>query len=119
MSIPFEFSFSKINEVNGEEKLVVVSEVERFYHGGIWQSATNQDSNRICQLKYRRNPKHIDPGFEIPTLQTPLDFPNFQVVVDDIRQAFTEHHGLQVHGIVLLRIGSIPKTSSGKIRRYW
>ncbi len=36
----------------------------------------------------------------------------------NIKEAITKHHGLQVHAIVLLRIGSIPKTSSGKIRRY-
>ncbi len=102
-------------EVNGEEKLVVVAEVERRYHRGIRQSSTNQDSNTKCELKYRRNPEHIDPGFEVPTLQAP---PNFQVVLDNVRQAVTKNHGLQTHAIVLLRIGSIPKTSSGKIRRY-
>ena len=39
-------------------------------------------------------------------------------IVQAIRQAVVEEHGLQPNEIVLLRHGSIPKTSSGKIQRY-
>lgn len=39
-------------------------------------------------------------------------------VVDSIRQAVTAEHSLQPYGIVLLKTGSIPKTSSGKVKRY-
>lgn len=35
-----------------------------------------------------------------------------------IRQAVAENHQLQVYAIALIRPGSIPKTSSGKIQRY-
>jgi amino acid adenylation domain-containing protein len=35
-----------------------------------------------------------------------------------IRQAVAEIHGLQVYAIVLVKAGSIPRTSSGKIRRF-
>ncbi|MEV5988022.1 type I polyketide synthase [Streptomyces sp. NPDC052051] len=35
-----------------------------------------------------------------------------------VRAAIAAHHGLQVHDIVLVAPGSIPKTSSGKLRRY-
>ena len=38
--------------------------------------------------------------------------------VSNIKEAITKHHGLQTYEIVLLRIGTIPKTSSGKIRHY-
>ncbi|MDQ3767701.1 MAG: aminotransferase class I/II-fold pyridoxal phosphate-dependent enzyme, partial [Actinomycetota bacterium] len=38
-------------------------------------------------------------------------------VVASIRGAVAEHHELQVHAVVLIRTGSIPKTSSGKIQR--
>lgn len=41
--------------------------------------------------------------------------------VDDIkkriRSSITEVHGLRVHDVVLVRTGSIPKTSSGKLQR--
>jgi acyl-CoA synthetase (AMP-forming)/AMP-acid ligase II len=37
--------------------------------------------------------------------------------IGDIRQAVAERHELQVYDVVLLEYGSIPKTSSGKVRR--
>jgi acyl transferase domain-containing protein/acyl-CoA synthetase (AMP-forming)/AMP-acid ligase II/pimeloyl-ACP methyl ester carboxylesterase/acyl carrier protein len=39
-------------------------------------------------------------------------------VVNDIRSAIVQNHELQTHAIVLLKTGSIPKTSSGKIQRH-
>jgi acyl-CoA synthetase (AMP-forming)/AMP-acid ligase II len=39
-------------------------------------------------------------------------------VVADVRQAVAERHQLQVHDVQLLEPGSIPKTSSGKVRRH-
>ena len=44
--------------------------------------------------------------------------PDHAEVLENIRQAVSESHELQVHTIVLIKAGSIPKTSSGKIRRY-
>lgn len=38
-------------------------------------------------------------------------------IITAIRQAIAEAHGLQVHAILLLRTGSVPKTTSGKIQR--
>ena len=65
-------------EVKGQERLVVVQEVERSY--------------------LRRLDSHE--------------------VVGQLRQAVAAEHGLQVYAAVLVKTGSIPKTSSGKIRRY-
>ncbi|PYS89580.1 MAG: AMP-dependent synthetase [Acidobacteria bacterium] len=42
---------------------------------------------------------------------------NVEQVVADIRHAVAETHDLRVHAVVLLRSGSIPRTSSGKIQR--
>ncbi|MDM9382032.1 amino acid adenylation domain-containing protein [Chlorogloeopsis sp. ULAP01] len=39
-------------------------------------------------------------------------------VIAAIRQAIAENHELQVYGVLLLKPGSIPKTSSGKIQRH-
>jgi acyl-CoA synthetase (AMP-forming)/AMP-acid ligase II len=64
-------------EVKGEERLVVVQEVERSF-------LRDLDANQV---------------------------------VTSIRQAVAEEHDLQVYATVLLKTGSIPKTSSGKIRR--
>jgi len=43
---------------------------------------------------------------------------NLEEVIFAIRQAVAEEHGLQVHAVVLVRAGSVPKTSSGKIQRH-
>jgi acyl-CoA synthetase (AMP-forming)/AMP-acid ligase II len=42
---------------------------------------------------------------------------NVQEVIGQLRQAVAAHHGLEVFTTVLVKTGSIPKTSSGKIRR--
>jgi acyl-CoA synthetase (AMP-forming)/AMP-acid ligase II len=42
---------------------------------------------------------------------------NSQEVVASIKQAVVSEHGLEVFAVVLVKTGSIPKTSSGKIRR--
>ena len=42
---------------------------------------------------------------------------NVEEIALAIRQAVSEKHELPVHAVALLRPGSIPKTSSGKIRR--
>jgi acyl-CoA synthetase (AMP-forming)/AMP-acid ligase II len=38
-------------------------------------------------------------------------------IVGNIREAVSDEHEIQVHGAVLVRPGTIPKTSSGKIQR--
>ena len=39
-------------------------------------------------------------------------------VIDSIRRAVTTQHNLKVYATVLIKTGSIPKTSSGKVQRY-
>jgi len=63
-------------EVDGEERLVIVQEVE------------------VAQ---------------------PLDF---QHLIEVIRRAVADHHELQAQAVVLIKPGTIPKTSSGKIQRH-
>jgi amino acid adenylation domain-containing protein len=43
--------------------------------------------------------------------------PDLKEVIDCVRRAVAENHELQVHAVTLLRAGTIPKTSSGKIQR--
>ena len=43
--------------------------------------------------------------------------PDPEEVIGAIRQTISERHDVQVYGVVLLKSGSIPKTSSGKIQR--
>ncbi|HEX7771967.1 MAG TPA: AMP-binding protein, partial [Pyrinomonadaceae bacterium] len=41
-----------------------------------------------------------------------------EVVIETIRGAVAQEHELSLHDVVLIRAGSIPKTSSGKIQRH-
>jgi acyl-CoA synthetase (AMP-forming)/AMP-acid ligase II/alkylation response protein AidB-like acyl-CoA dehydrogenase/acyl carrier protein len=43
---------------------------------------------------------------------------NAEEIMAAMRRAVSQHHGLQVYAIQLLKPGRIPKTSSGKIQRY-
>jgi acyl-CoA synthetase (AMP-forming)/AMP-acid ligase II len=65
-------------DAKGEERLVIVQEVERSY---------------LRKLDVKE-------------------------VVGNINQAVVAQHGVQVYATVLIKTGSIPKTSSGKIQRY-
>ncbi|MBE9034041.1 non-ribosomal peptide synthetase [aff. Roholtiella sp. LEGE 12411] len=43
--------------------------------------------------------------------------PNIDEVTAAIRQAITEEHEIEVYAVILIKAGTIPKTSSGKIQR--
>lgn len=47
-----------------------------------------------------------------------LRHPNVAEITGSIRQALAAYHGLQVYNIVLVKPGTLPKTSSGKIQRH-
>ncbi len=38
-------------------------------------------------------------------------------IIDAVREAISRNHDLQVHGVLLLRPGQLPRTSSGKVQR--
>ncbi|MEH1814618.1 MAG: amino acid adenylation domain-containing protein [Nostoc sp.] len=44
--------------------------------------------------------------------------PNIDEIVTAIRQAVSNNHELQVYAVLLVKTGTIPKTSSGKIQRH-
>ncbi|NEQ79793.1 MAG: fatty acyl-AMP ligase, partial [Moorea sp. SIO2I5] len=80
--------------IAGEEQLVVIAEVERSY----WKLTRGAAS---------------DPGngAKDHALDT-------KELIRLIRRAVLQHHDLQVHTALLLKPGTIPKTSSGKIQRH-
>ncbi|HEY0171708.1 MAG TPA: amino acid adenylation domain-containing protein, partial [Pyrinomonadaceae bacterium] len=41
-----------------------------------------------------------------------------EAIIADVRGAVAQEHELSLHDVVLIRVGSIPKTSSGKIQRH-
>ena len=83
-------------KVQGEEKLVVLAEVERRY----WSS------NRTQKTAKAGSATAVDEMISVKDL-TQL-----------IRREISKNHDLQTHTILLLKPGSLPKTSSGKIQRH-
>src|SRR6185369_3819363 len=62
-----------------------------------------------------------DAGDEVLVVVQEVDYrrqPNIPEVIESIRQALSEEYEVQVHTIVLIKAGTIPKTSSGKIQRH-
>ena len=78
----------------GEEKLVVLSEVERRY----WDRRRNNQKSQTNTAPENSSAK-----------------PDLKQL---IRREIAQNHDLQTHYILLLKPGSIPKTSSGKIQRH-
>jgi acyl-CoA synthetase (AMP-forming)/AMP-acid ligase II len=81
--------------VAGEERLVVMAEVEPHY-------------------RLDRSRRDVARGFDAE-LRRPLDV---DTVVGTIREAVSEQYGLHVHAVLLVEAGTILKTSSGKIQRH-
>ncbi len=81
-------------EIEGEERLVIVQEVQRR----VYQKLDEKERLKSA----RRPPPHLD----------------VEMIIGNICQAVAERHDVQVSAVLLLRTGSIPKTSSGKIRRH-
>jgi len=79
-------------DLQGEEKLIVLAEVERKY----WSS--------------NRTSKSSDNGSS--ALISVKDLSQL------IKREISKNHDLQAHTILLLKPGSLPKTSSGKIQRH-
>jgi 1-acyl-sn-glycerol-3-phosphate acyltransferase len=82
-------------EIAGEERLVIVVELERRY-----RQRSHQPQDQV------QNDVEVGYGVDI------------EEVVGRIRSSVAHQHELQVYGVQLLKPGGIPKTSSGKIQRH-
>jgi acyl-CoA synthetase (AMP-forming)/AMP-acid ligase II len=83
-----------------EERLVVAAEVERHYEA-------RPQHNKVV---HNGMPHSYTNGNGRP----PLDA---TATIRAIRRAVAEEHDVRVHAVVLLKAGSLPKTSSGKVQR--
>mgnify|MGYP001824105781 CR=1 FL=1 len=81
-------------DIQEEERLVVLVEVNRRY----WDSSKDRSHSN---------------GYSAETKKA-----NPQELIQSIRREINKNHDLQVYKILLLKPGSIPKTSSGKIQRH-
>jgi acyl-CoA synthetase (AMP-forming)/AMP-acid ligase II len=80
-------------DVDGEERLVIVAEVRR--HRQVVRQRRTDERKEATECRQWHS----------------------VAAVGSIRQALAEQHELRAHAIVLVKVGEIPKTSSGKIRR--
>ena len=81
-------------DIKGEEKLIVLAEVERRY----WSSQ-----------------RYVGKSNGSSTQEKIIDAKD---LIQSIRREISKKHDLQVHTTLLLKPGSLPKTSSGKIQRH-
>ncbi len=88
-------------QVKGNEKLVVVAEVDRRYHRDLLKFKTHNDQAEIA-----------GDGISKEVSE------KLNEMISNIKEAISSYHGLRPHAIALVKSGSIPKTSSGKIRRF-
>ena len=84
-------------EIDGEERLVVVQEVERRLYAN---AKTTKPEDTGLKPVSARPSQHLDTA------------------IGNICQAVAEKHDVQVSAVILIRTSSLPKTSSGKIRRH-
>ena len=83
-------------EIKGEEKLIVLAEVERRY----WSSNRSQTKSKT--------------NTSISSEETV----SVKELTQSIRREVSKNHDLQVYTTLLLKPGTLPKTSSGKIQRH-
>jgi acyl-CoA synthetase (AMP-forming)/AMP-acid ligase II/acyl carrier protein len=100
--------------VNGEERLVVMVEVEqRFRPDRRIDARPPAVGEPKRSASDRRSPSSAELG-DVDAEGAPF-LPD--AVIAAIRGAVSEAHELQLEAVILLRARSIPKTSSGKIQR--
>ncbi len=99
-------------EAEGEERLIVAAEIERR-HLERRQKEDKLQTDEDRRASERRQPE-VDPWFS-PDNRQPV---NFDEAIRSVRKAVAEQHGLQVYAVLLLKPGTISKTSSGKIQRH-
>jgi phthiocerol/phenolphthiocerol synthesis type-I polyketide synthase C len=101
-------------DINGEERLVIVAEVERRYMANRRQS-DEKSYEGVNQRQFPGlNQQEIEPGFS-RSIQQP---PDIDVSITHIRQAVAEEYDLDAYAILLIKATTIPRTSSGKIQRH-
>lgn len=76
-------------------------------------SVEQEDEERLiilAEINHHYRPDNVPVESEIPQLV-------MQEIVKSVRRAVTERHEVRAHQVLLLKIGGVLKTSSGKLRR--
>ncbi len=109
-------------EVEDEERVIVAAEIERRYGERRRKSgrAGHRETERRGQSDRRKERvlPEFKPDVPLSSGMSLSNSPGHNAATDAIRKAVAEQHELEVYGVLLLKPGSIPKTSSGKIQRH-
>lgn len=98
-------------EINGEKKVVIAAEMERRQRKQRKKSDSKKDhSHPSDQRQHSVLPDYNNLENRVPVA--------LEIAVKAIRKAVSEEHELEVYAVLILKIGTIPKTSSGKIQRH-
>lgn len=108
--------------VTGRLKDVVIIRGRNHYPQDIELTAEQSHSQlrKGCGAAFsidNNNEEHLVVVQEIATKEK-LPQEVLDDAIESIRQAVSEHHQLQANAIILIKRGSISKTTSGKIQRY-
>jgi acyl-CoA synthetase (AMP-forming)/AMP-acid ligase II/acyl carrier protein len=107
--------------IDGEERLGIVVELERRFLADRRKNELRSDNNDFALRRNSdRRQEIILPEHKIETSQLSKEDITklYNFVFQDISQAVIEEHQLQPAAILLIQVGTIPKTSSGKIQRH-
>ena len=100
-------------EIDGEEQLVIVAEVERRFRDRRLRNVKRAEDDRRQQPDNRKASEgrsEFDP-------QVPYRL-DIDKALSTIREKVVEEHEINPYAILLLKYGTIPRTSSGKIQRH-
>lgn len=101
-------------EVDDQEQLVIVAEVERWYRERRQPEPSTPVEFERTSSSVRRQ-LTTSPTAYSDEVHEPCDS---TALIGSIRQAVATQHGLQAYAVLLLKPGTIPRTSSGKVQRY-
>ncbi|MBT4836028.1 MAG: amino acid adenylation domain-containing protein [Methylococcales bacterium] len=98
-------------EIDGKEELILAAEVDRHYQLVCIRQAKLMAQNSAEGKILSKKVPEVDPKKDKWDVD-PED------VISAIRRNVTELHDLHVHTVMLLKMGGLPKTSSGKVQRH-
>lgn len=89
-------------EQGGEERLIILAEIDHRYRPPTVVVSLSLEGDSVA--------KKTSDLAEFSQV-------NMQEIVKHVRRDVSEHHGVRAHQVLLLKIGGVLKTSSGKVQR--